>query len=151
MLLLVAGCARPVPAPTAALSAGAIPLALCGRFAGPADAPPSLQAAEPAFTRAHAAYDDSEYAHAAEHFGRAANILREDEAHDHEVVLRNRRVAYANMVLAWLSVDGVDRARASLQAAAIDDPDLRADLERTAAALPDPPSCDLRPGEHDDE
>lgn len=139
----LSACSRPAPPPAAAMTAGAIPYAVCGRYGGQSDAPSSLEAAEPAFQRAHSAYDATEYAHAAEHFARAAELLRAGDGHDHETVLRNRRIAYANMVLTLLSVDGVDTARARLHAAADDDPDLAAELLRAASALPDPPACDL--------
>jgi len=128
----------------AELESSNIAYATCGRFGAPAGSPDSLARSATAFDRAHEHYDAGEYRKAAEAFGRAADVLREGPGADEDVVTRNRRVAYANMVLALLSIDAVDEARRRLSAAARVDQPLAPDLTTVEGALPSPPRCDLR-------
>ncbi len=77
---------------------------------------------------------------AARVFRDVAELLRASAAPE---LLRNRRIAYANMVISWLDAGEVEAARGALRELAERDAALSRELNAVALALPDPPACEL--------
>jgi len=97
------------------------------------------------FDEAEAHFEAERYVDAARGFRRAAEILLEGaEAPRAAELERNRRNAYANMVLAWLNADDADAAREQIEQLAATDPAVAPDLRGVAVRLPSPPRCQLR-------
>jgi len=96
------------------------------------------------FEAAEASYSAGRYRDAAQGFRSAAEALLDGRDLPQAAALeRNRRIAYANMVVSWVTVDAVQTAREALERLAAADPALAAELRRIAARLPSLPSCDL--------
>jgi len=102
------------------------------------------------FDQAAAAMAEGRFDRAGERFFDAARLApaaqgaaaaTPDEASDRVTAGRNRRIAYADAVLAWLSADRLAHARERLLEAAARDPGNAPLLRRWAEELPEPPRC----------
>lgn len=97
------------------------------------------------FERAQADFEAKRFDHAALGFRGAALTLKTGgDLPEADELERNRRIAYANMVLSWLNIDATDntgKARVELEALAARDPALAEALRDIASRLPRPPRC----------
>ena len=156
-LLMLAACS-PGPAPTTAPQAthstraieaalsGPLEYGMCGMYMLDPGTPASSinERAGELFEQARTQANDGRHAEAAQGFRSAAQVLLEGaELPEPSELERNRRIAYANMLLSWLNIDAVDMAREQLEQLATTDPALAPDLRAASSRLPQPPSCEL--------
>lgn len=144
--LLAEACANSVASPVP--PDDRLRYATCG-MGGTAGDEASLEIherAEAAFGAADVDFEQERLDSAAKGFREAALILLEGRGlKSADTFDRDRRVAYANMVISRLDADDVATAREELKTLAEQDPDLAEDLRWVASQLPSPPPCGLSP------
>jgi hypothetical protein len=137
---VVAPAPAPVPAPCRREDLAGIGYGMCVTLSELSE-PAEVAQASKHFEATSALIDALCYSEASAEYLVGASVLRRGPSHAEWRIVYNRRVAYANAVNLLLSVDKVEEARAALSAAALDDPDMAAELRQVAAELPSPMRC----------